>query len=55
MIAAGAVVKENTICESGYIYAGVPARKVKKLSPEAFEGTVLRIANAYKMYASWFS
>ncbi len=54
LIAAGAVVKENTICESGYIYAGVPAKKVKKLSSEAFEGTVLRIADAYKMYASWF-
>jgi Carbonic anhydrases/acetyltransferases, isoleucine patch superfamily len=55
LIAAGAVVKENTICESGYIYAGVPVKKVKKLSAEVFEGTVLRIANAYKMYASWFS
>jgi len=54
LIAAGAVVKEKMICESGYIYAGVPAKKVKKLSTEAFEGTVLRIANAYKMYASWF-
>jgi len=54
LIAAGAVVKENTICESGFIYAGVPAKKVKALSKEAFEGTVLRIAEAYTMYASWF-
>ena len=54
LIAAGAVVKENTVCESGFIYAGVPAKKVKELSKEAFEGTVLRIAKAYTMYASWF-
>lgn len=54
LIAAGAVVKENMVCESGFIYAGVPAKKVKALSKEAFEGTVLRIAEAYKMYASWF-
>jgi len=54
LIAAGAVVKETTICESGYIYAGVPAKKVKALSKEAFEGTILRTAEAYKRYASWF-
>lgn len=54
LIAAGAVVTENTICESGFIYAGVPAKKIKALSPEVFEGTVMRIANAYKMYAGWF-
>lgn len=54
LIAAGAVVTENMICESGYIYAGVPAKKIKALSSDAFEGTVLRIANAYQMYASWF-
>jgi carbonic anhydrase/acetyltransferase-like protein (isoleucine patch superfamily) len=54
LIAAGAVVLEHTICESGHIYAGVPARKVKKLSPEQFSDSVERIANAYLKYASWF-
>ena len=32
LIAAGKVVLENTPCESGYLYAGVPAKKVKALS-----------------------
>ncbi|MEM1215694.1 MAG: gamma carbonic anhydrase family protein [Bacteroidota bacterium] len=54
LIAAGAVVLENTRCESGYIYAGVPAKPVKRLSPEQFQGTINRIANAYVKYASWY-
>jgi carbonic anhydrase/acetyltransferase-like protein (isoleucine patch superfamily) len=54
LIAAGAVVLENSHLESGCIYAGVPAKKVKQLSPEQFKDTVERIANSYVMYASWF-
>ena len=54
IIAAGAVLLENTKVESGTIYAGVPAKKVKDLSPELFKGEVQRIANNYRMYASWF-
>jgi carbonic anhydrase/acetyltransferase-like protein (isoleucine patch superfamily) len=54
IIAAGAVLLEGTRVESGSIYAGVPAKKVKNLSPELFEGEVQRIANNYLMYSSWF-
>jgi gamma-carbonic anhydrase len=54
MIAAGALILEGTILESDCLYAGVPARKIKELDPEFFEGQVLRIANAYPMYASWY-
>lgn len=54
IIAAGAVLLENTKVESGTIYADVPAKKVKDLSPELFEGEVKRIANNYRIYASWF-
>lgn len=54
LIAAGAVVLENSRLESGHIYAGIPAKKVKKLSPEAFKDSVERIANNYVMYASWY-
>lgn len=54
IIAAGAVVLEGTKVESGSIYAGVPAKKVKDLSPEMFKGEVQRIAKNYRMYASWF-
>jgi carbonic anhydrase/acetyltransferase-like protein (isoleucine patch superfamily) len=54
LIAAGAVVLENSHLESNCIYAGVPAKKVKELSPEKFADTIHRISDAYVMYASWF-
>jgi carbonic anhydrase/acetyltransferase-like protein (isoleucine patch superfamily) len=54
IIAAGAVLTENSRVESWSIYAGVPARKVKTLSPELYAGEVQRIATNYKMYAGWF-
>jgi carbonic anhydrase/acetyltransferase-like protein (isoleucine patch superfamily) len=54
IIAAGAVVLEGTHIESWSIYAGIPAKKVKTLSPALFEGEVQRIANNYLKYAGWF-
>jgi carbonic anhydrase/acetyltransferase-like protein (isoleucine patch superfamily) len=54
LIAAGAVVLENSRLESGHIYAGVPAKKVKAISPETFKNTIERIADNYVMYADWF-
>ena len=54
IIAAGAVVLEGTIVPSGSIFAGVPAKKVKDISPEKIEGEIERIANNYSMYSSWF-
>lgn len=54
IIAAGAVLLEGTRVEGGSIYAGVPAKKVKSISPELFEGEVMRIANNYLKYSSWF-
>ncbi len=54
IVAAGAVVLENTHIPPGSIYAGVPAKKVKDISPELQKGEVDRIANNYVMYSSWF-
>jgi len=54
LIAAGAVLLEGTIVPEGSIYAGVPAKKVKDISPELLKGEVERIANNYIMYSSWF-
>jgi carbonic anhydrase/acetyltransferase-like protein (isoleucine patch superfamily) len=54
IIAAGSVVLEGTIVEPGTIYAGVPAKKVKDISPEKISGEINRIANNYIKYASWF-
>lgn len=53
IIAAGAVVLENSICEAGHIYAGIPARKMKKLSPEQMEN-MKKTAGNYVMYSGWF-
>jgi carbonic anhydrase/acetyltransferase-like protein (isoleucine patch superfamily) len=55
IIAAGAVVLEGTIVEAGSIYAGVPAKKVKEVSPELIHGEINRITNNYIEYASWFA
>lgn len=54
IVAAGAVLLEGTHVPEGSIYAGVPAKLVKKMSPELFEGEVQRIANNYLLYSSWF-
>jgi carbonic anhydrase/acetyltransferase-like protein (isoleucine patch superfamily) len=54
IIAAGAVVLEDTICEGGSIYAGVPAKKVKDISVEKIEGEIGRIAENYLRYSRWF-
>ncbi len=54
IIAAGAVVLANTIVESGYIYAGTPAKKVKKVGEE-LQGVFERTANNYIKYARWFT
>lgn len=54
IIAAGAVVLEGTEVPAGCIFAGVPAKKVKDISPELLKGEVERIANNYLMYSSWF-
>ena len=54
IIAAGAVLLEGTNVESWSIYAGVPAKKVKNLSPELFDGEVKRISNNYVKYSGWF-
>ena len=54
IIAAGAVVLENTQIEPGSIYAGIPAKKVKEISPQMISGEIDRIANYYVMYSRWF-
>jgi carbonic anhydrase/acetyltransferase-like protein (isoleucine patch superfamily) len=55
LIGAGSVVTENMILESGFIYAGVPARKIKPLDAATFQHNIERIANNYVMYSEWFS
>jgi carbonic anhydrase/acetyltransferase-like protein (isoleucine patch superfamily) len=54
IIAAGSVVLSRTLVEPGSIYAGVPARFVKKADPEQSAEINQKIANNYHMYASWY-
>lgn len=54
IIAAGSVVTKGTHVESGSVYAGAPAKKIKELSPALLEGEINRIANSYAMYAGWY-
>ena len=54
IIAAGAVVLSGTLVEPGCIYAGVPAKFVKKVDPDQSKEMNQKIANNYLMYAGWF-
>ena len=54
IIAAGAVVTKGTHVPSGTIFAGMPAKKIKDISPELSAGEVDRIADNYVKYSSWF-
>lgn len=53
IIAAGALVLENTICESGYIYAGSPAKKIKPISEEQ-RALLDQLPLNYQLYTTWF-
>lgn len=54
IIAAGALVLENFRAESGWLYAGIPAKKIKPLTDEQKE-MLKRTANHYVMYGSWYT
>nr|WP_294873052.1 gamma carbonic anhydrase family protein [uncultured Pedobacter sp.] len=53
IIAAGAVVLENTHCESGFIYAGTPAKKIKPITDEQ-RALLNKLPDNYIMYSDWF-
>jgi len=54
IIAAGAVVLEKTICESGFLYAGIPAKKIKPITAEQRE-LLEQLPDRYIMYSGWFT
>jgi carbonic anhydrase/acetyltransferase-like protein (isoleucine patch superfamily) len=54
IIAAGAVVLEGSKIESGAIYGGIPARKIKDIPADLISGQIDRIADNYLHYSSWF-
>ena len=54
IIAANALVLSNAKLEPNSVYAGVPAKKVKEVTPEQREEIIRRTAHDYMLYASWF-
>lgn len=54
IVAAGALVLSGTVVEPGSIYAGVPAKFVKKVDPEQSSEINKKIAHNYLMYAGWY-
>jgi len=54
MIAAGALVPEGRVLESGYLYMGMPAKKIKPLSEEQIDFFIKRTAKNYVKYSSWY-
>ena len=54
IIAAGSVVLSGTQVEPGSIYAGVPAKFVKKVDAEQAKEMNQKIASNYLMYSGWF-
>jgi len=53
IIGAGSLVLENSNFESGYIYAGSPAKKIKMISDQQRE-LLNKLPHNYVMYSSWF-
>lgn len=54
IVAAGAVVTQNTHIGEGELWAGVPAKKIGMVSQNLKEGEIERIANNYVKYSSWY-
>ena len=54
IVAAGAVVTKGTHIGAGEVWAGIPAKKIKDISPKLTEEEINRIANAYVKYAQWY-
>ena len=54
IIAAGSVLTKNTKVPESRVFACIPAKKIKEISPELHKGEIERIALNYIQYASWF-
>jgi len=54
IIAAGSVVLKNTVVEPHTMWAGIPARFVKKVDPAQAKELNVKIAHNYLMYSQWY-
>ncbi len=55
IVAANALVLSNAKLEPNSLYAGVPAKKIKDVTPQQREGIINRTARDYMLYASWYN
>ena len=54
IIAAGAVLTQNTIVPPRSIFAGIPAKKINEIDQNLQKDEVERIAESYLLYSSWY-
>lgn len=54
VVAAGAVVTMGSVLESGYIYAGTPAKKIKPLDPDQANLYLKGTADGYVEFSKWY-
>lgn len=55
IIAANALVLSGSELEPNSVYAGVPAKKVKEITPSQRRDIIERTCRDYMMYASWYA
>lgn len=54
IIAAGALITSKMKLESGFIYAGTPAKKLKALDPKKSEYYIKGTSDHYVKYSGWY-
>lgn len=55
IIAAGAVLTKGTYVKSGSLFAGVPAKFKRSLFEKEIENSIIKTAENYKKYLSWYN
>ena len=55
IVAAGSLVLSNTIIPPGTVWAGVPAKFIKRVDPAQSKELNEKIAHNYLMYSSWYN
>jgi carbonic anhydrase/acetyltransferase-like protein (isoleucine patch superfamily) len=55
IVAAGALVLSGAVLEPGGLYAGVPAKRLREVSPEQQRDIIERTARDYQTYAGWYT
>ena len=54
IIAAGSVITSGTIVEPNSVFGGVPAKKIKNVSPEQSKEMIYTFSHNYRMYPDWY-